>query len=169
MPPLTSPHWLCFLPQGPNSAYRLFPSHLMLRSISCFSEVYMLFFLARPCCLWGHTLAYTSKWPHAVWRADVTVGAKIAWLLFKHLHTFIVKVNPENSIGQWKQVVLGPASQNGPRVSHEQSSPVLKGSRRTMWMETFYAVLSCSLDVCSVYLCSQTMNSWDFPGGSALK
>ena len=42
-----------------------------------------------------------------MWRADVTVGAKIAWLLFKHVHTLIVKVNPENSIGQWEQVVLG--------------------------------------------------------------
>ena len=35
--------------------------------------------------------------------------------------------------------------------------------------DLFYAVLSCSLEVCSVYLFSQTMNSWDFPGGSALK
>ena len=42
-----------------------------------------------------------------MWRVDVTVGTKTGWLLLKHLHTFIEKVNPENSIGQWEQAVLG--------------------------------------------------------------
>ena len=46
---ITPPHWPYFPPQGPHSTHQLFPSHPTLCFISCFLEVYILFFLTRPC------------------------------------------------------------------------------------------------------------------------
>lgn len=127
MLPLTFPHWPCFPPKGPHSAPQTFPSHLMLCSISCISEVYILFFLARLCCPWGHTLAYTSEWPQAVWRADVTVGAKTGWLLFKAL-TYI---HCESESREFNRTVGIGSVRTQPRrmepgLARNRAAPILK-------------------------------------------